>query len=437
MATGAYGVSFGAVSVAAGLDVWQSCALSLLVFTGASQFALVGVIGVRRRPRSSRALSGLLLGTRNTLYGLKVAPLVGWRGSRRVAAAHLVIDESTAMTHHPRPPGSTRGRASCRRAVGVRAVEPGHPRGALAGDSLGDPRTYGLDAAVGGAFLGLLWPRLDTQRNRVAALLGAAVALSLVPRRRPAGVPVLAASVVALGMALIGQGRRRAPEEPHDLGWRSSAAAVGCYLLKLAGMSVPERVLAHPVVRRTADLLPVVLLAALVAVQVFVAQGTRRPGAHHRRPAGRAGGGLRGAAAARCRSSSWSSSRHSPPRWSGSGADWRSADWLVRGARDGPRTSRSSVGRGVDSEGRTRSPCAQHGPPVLGTPDLRGGRESGHGDRAPCSGDRVVLGAARAVEVPGGVQRGGPGTLVVGAGGHVDGQRAVPDLLRQRRGRCR
>lgn len=54
--------------------------------------------------------------------------------------------------------------------------------------------------------------------------------------------------------------------------------AVGCYLLKLAGMSVPEKALAHPVLRRTADLLPAVLLAALVAVQVFVTGGSDGPG---------------------------------------------------------------------------------------------------------------------------------------------------------------
>ncbi len=52
---------------------------------------------------------------------------------------------------------------------------------------------------------------------------------------------------------------------------------IGCYLLKLAGMSVPEKALAHPVVRRTADLLPVVLLAALVAVQTFVTRGPDGP----------------------------------------------------------------------------------------------------------------------------------------------------------------
>jgi branched-subunit amino acid transport protein len=46
-------------------------------------------------------------------------------------------------------------------------------------------------------------------------------------------------------------------------------SAAGCYLLKLAGLSVPDAVLEHPLVERVADLLPVALLAALVAVQVF------------------------------------------------------------------------------------------------------------------------------------------------------------------------
>jgi predicted branched-subunit amino acid permease len=205
IATGAYGISFGAVSVASGLSVWQSCALSLLVFTGASQFALVGVIASGGSALFAAA-SGLLLGTRNTLYGLKVAPLVGWRGARRAAAAHLVIDESSAMT-------ITRATREEARAgflsTGLSVFALWNLAtlvGALAGGSLGDPRSYGLDAAVGGAFLGLLWPRLTTMRNRLAALLGAAVALSLVSFT-PAGVPVLAASVVALGMGLLGKDR--------------------------------------------------------------------------------------------------------------------------------------------------------------------------------------------------------------------------------------
>jgi predicted branched-subunit amino acid permease len=205
VATGAYGLSFGAVSVASGLDVWQSCALSLLVFTGASQFALVGVIGSGGSPALA-ALSGLLLGSRNTLYGIKVAPMLGWRGGRRAAAAHLVIDESTAMTVTRTTPAHARaGFLSTGIAVFV-LWNLATLAGALAGDSLGDPRAYGLDAAVAGAFLGLLWPRLDSARNRLAAVLGAAVALSLVPVT-PSGVPVLAASVVALGMGALARGR--------------------------------------------------------------------------------------------------------------------------------------------------------------------------------------------------------------------------------------
>lgn len=201
VATGAYGVSFGAISVASGLDVWQSCLLSLLVFTGASQFALVGVIGAGGTPLFAMT-TGLLLGTRNTLYGLRLAPLLKWRGWRRVAAAQLVIDESSAMsvtrssTAHARA-----GFLSTGLAVFV-LWNVATLAGALAGDRLGDPRDYGLDAAVGGAFLGLLWPRLSSRRNQVAAVLGAAIALSLVSFT-PAGVPVLAAAVVALGLALL------------------------------------------------------------------------------------------------------------------------------------------------------------------------------------------------------------------------------------------
>jgi predicted branched-subunit amino acid permease len=196
MATGAYGVSFGVIGVGNGLDIWQTCAMSLLVFTGASQFALVGVLGAGGAPLLGAA-SGLLLGVRNTLYGLRLAPLLAWRGLRRAAAAHLVIDESTAMsvtresTEEARVGFLTTG-------VGVFVLwNLTTVAGAVAGDTLGDPRDYGLDAAVGAAFLALLWPRLDSTLHRLVALSAALVATGLVPFTA-AGVPVLAAAVVAL-----------------------------------------------------------------------------------------------------------------------------------------------------------------------------------------------------------------------------------------------
>ncbi|HVK29868.1 MAG TPA: AzlC family ABC transporter permease [Nocardioides sp.] len=196
VATGTYGLSFGAVGVASGLDVAQTCVLSLLMFTGASQFALVGVLGAGG-PASSGALTALLLGTRNTLYGLRMAPLLGYHGWRRAVAAHVLIDESTAMAVNR--PDRTRARAGFWTTGATIFVLWNLTTlvGAVAGEQLGDPRDLGLDAAVGAAFLALLWPRLGTPLARVTALLAALVAAGAVTAT-PAGVPVLMAAGVAV-----------------------------------------------------------------------------------------------------------------------------------------------------------------------------------------------------------------------------------------------
>ncbi len=196
VATGLYGASFGAVSVATGLSVAQTCALSLLAFTGASQFAFVGVVSTGGTPLAAAA-AALLLGTRNTLYGLRMATLLEWRGWRRFGAAHVLIDESTAM-------GATRPTRRLARTgflvtgIGIFVLwNLTTLAGALAGASLGDPRRFGLDGAVVGAFLALVWPRLDSAFTRATAVAAAGLALGLVPVT-PAGVPVLAAGAVAL-----------------------------------------------------------------------------------------------------------------------------------------------------------------------------------------------------------------------------------------------
>lgn len=209
VATGAYGISFGAIAVSSGLSIAQACALSLLVFTGASQFALVGVVAAGGAPLSGTA-TALLLGSRNTLYGLRVAPLLGWTGWRRAAAAHLLIDESTAMSVSRESPAAARlGFLSTGLSVFV-LWNLATLGGAVAGEQLGDPRTYGLDAAVAAAFLALLWPRLPDRRNQAVAALGVAVALGLVPLAAP-GVPVLAAGAVAVLVGVLS--RRPDPTE--------------------------------------------------------------------------------------------------------------------------------------------------------------------------------------------------------------------------------
>lgn len=206
VATGLYGVSFGAVSVAAGLGVLQTCALSLLVFTGASQFALVGVVASGGTVLAATA-TAVLLGARNAFYGLRLAPRLEVTGLRRAAAAHLVIDESTAVATAQRDDVDGRtGFWVTGLAVFV-CWNLATAVGAVGGQALGDPRAYGLDAAVGAAFLALLWPRLDGTVPRLVALGAAALAGGLVPWV-PAGVPVLAAGGVALLAGARGRAER-------------------------------------------------------------------------------------------------------------------------------------------------------------------------------------------------------------------------------------
>jgi 4-azaleucine resistance transporter AzlC len=200
LATGAYGVSFGAISTASGLSVLQTCVLSLVVFTGASQFAFVGIIASGGNPITG-ALTATLLGSRNLFYGLSLAQRLDLHGPARLASAHLVIDESTAMAVTRTTTRQTRLGFFW---TGISIFVLWNLTtflGALAGNAIGDPRTYGLDAAVGAAFLGLLWPRLTSWHARIVALVGAAVALGLVPVTA-AGLPIIlgGGAAVVLGM---------------------------------------------------------------------------------------------------------------------------------------------------------------------------------------------------------------------------------------------
>ncbi len=204
IATGSYGLSFGAIAVTSGFTVAQACALSLLVFTGASQFALVGVVA-SGGGLASGATTALLLGARNTLYGLRLASLLQLDGVRRLLGAQLVIDESTAMAVKPRDPRNARlGFFATGIAVFV-LWNLATLIGALLGQALGDPRTFGLDAAVPAAFLALMWPRLTSKNPRYTAVAAAVVALCLVPLLRP-GLPILAAGAVAILAATVSGG---------------------------------------------------------------------------------------------------------------------------------------------------------------------------------------------------------------------------------------
>ena len=222
VATGLYGVSFGALSVAAGLDVPQTMALSLLMFSGGSQFAAVGVVGAGGGVGAVVATAGLL-GARNGLYGVQVAPLLGASGWRRLLAAHLTIDESTAVATAQPTRASTRA-GFWWTGAGVFVLWNAFSLlGALLGDALGDPRRYGLDAAAGAEVLALLGPRLTaddrrtTRTVRLVAGAAAVLALALTPVA-PAGVPVLAAAALAVVVGAADGGAGAGRRGPADAG---------------------------------------------------------------------------------------------------------------------------------------------------------------------------------------------------------------------------
>jgi predicted branched-subunit amino acid permease len=201
IATGAYALSFGALSVTAGLSILQTCALSLLMFTGASQFAFVGVIGAGGSPWAGDATAALL-GSRNALYGLRLASLLEVKGLRRFGAAQLVIDESTAMAIARETKAESRlGFWSTGMAV-FALWNLGTLIGALATHALPDPRVLGFDAAPPAAFLALLAPRLRAREPLAIACAAALVALVFLPFM-PAGVPLLIVAVLVVLYGLV------------------------------------------------------------------------------------------------------------------------------------------------------------------------------------------------------------------------------------------
>ena len=203
MATGLYGISFGALSVAAGLDLWQTMALSLLMFSGGSQFAFIGVVatGAGFVPA---VLSAWLLGVRNGFYAIRMNPILSVSALIRPLAAQLTIDESNAVSLSQEPDRKKEKLGFWLTGAAVFVFWNVFTlAGALLGSQIGDPSDFGLDAAAAAAFLGLIWPRLNQSRLLLLAVASAflATSLSIV---LPAGLPVLLTAFLAVGFWIFG-----------------------------------------------------------------------------------------------------------------------------------------------------------------------------------------------------------------------------------------
>jgi predicted branched-subunit amino acid permease len=200
IAAGAYGVSFGAISVSAGLSVLQTCALAALMFTGASQITFVGILAAGGSAWTA-ASTAALLGTRNALYGVRLSSLLEVTGARRFLAAHFVIDETTAMAIARDTPAESRLAFWITSAILFSIWNVANLVGALATEVLPDPKALGLDAAPPAAFLALIAPRLRAREPVAIALTAGVVALALVPFVPP-GVPLLVVAVLVVAYGL-------------------------------------------------------------------------------------------------------------------------------------------------------------------------------------------------------------------------------------------
>jgi predicted branched-subunit amino acid permease len=193
---GLYGAAFGAAGVTAGFSILQSCLLSLLLFSGASQFAVVGIMGAGGAAVSAIA-TATLLGFRNTLYGLQMAPILKVKGFKRVLAAQITIDESTAVATL-QDNDADRKRGFYLTGIGVYVFWNLFTfLGALGASAIGDPSVWGLDAAVPAAFLGLIWPRLKNKVQFLVSGIAIAWALLLTPVS-PAGIPIITTVLLAI-----------------------------------------------------------------------------------------------------------------------------------------------------------------------------------------------------------------------------------------------
>lgn len=205
--TAAYGFGFGALAISTGFTLGQTVTLSALMFTGASQFALVGVVAGGGSFAAALAATWLL-GFRNLPYAITMKKVVAPPARLYPIAAQLTIDESTAMAlAHQDDESNGLGAKAGFWLTGISVFvfwNIATILGALAVSITSDPKALGLDAAISAGFVALLWPQLKNIERVRVALIAAMVAFISIPFV-PAGIPILLSGAVA---AIVGLTRK-------------------------------------------------------------------------------------------------------------------------------------------------------------------------------------------------------------------------------------
>ena len=190
-----FGLSFGVLAEAAGMGVLAPIVMSGTSFAGSAQFAAASVVEAAGGVATA-VTAAVLLNARYAPISLTVAPSMSGPPLRRLFESQLIVDESWAVSQ------VGGGRVDRRLLIGAGLTlyvgwVGGTALGAFGGGLLGNPATYGLDAAFPALFLALLVRQLESRRAVVAALLATAISLALVPFTSP-GVPIIASAAACL-----------------------------------------------------------------------------------------------------------------------------------------------------------------------------------------------------------------------------------------------
>jgi 4-azaleucine resistance transporter AzlC len=189
-----FGISFGVLARPV-MGPVAPIVMSVITFAGSAQFAAASILSAGGT-LAAAVVAAILLNARYGPIGVSVAPSLGGSMWSRFLRSQLVVDETWAL--------STDGRGGHDPAIIVgaglvlyAAWVAGTALGVLFGDLIGDPTRFGLDAAFPALFLALLMPTLDRHDARIAAVVGAVIALALTPIAPP-GVPIIAAALACL-----------------------------------------------------------------------------------------------------------------------------------------------------------------------------------------------------------------------------------------------
>jgi len=188
-------MSFGVLARQAGFSAFQAILTAAIVFAGSAQFAGLAVLASGGTAAAAVA-AGTLMNGRFLAMGTALAPSLPGGPLKRAAQGQAVVDASWAL--------ASRGDGTFDRWLLFGTTAPqyvtwvlGTVVGVYGGDLLGDPDRIGLDAVFPTFFLALVLAEIRDPTSRRVALLGALIALALVPFAPP-GVPVLAAAAAAL-----------------------------------------------------------------------------------------------------------------------------------------------------------------------------------------------------------------------------------------------